>query len=315
MRILIIGGTGFVGGALARRLLGGGHTIAAFHRGEESGGAETIRGDRADLSRHRDAFRRFAPDAVVDTIAFTEAEARGLVEAFRGIARRYVVVSSQDVYASYGRLLRLEGGAAAAGIAATEDSPLRASRHPYRTRSRPGEMAYDYDKILVESAVLQGADGRVTVLRLPMVYGPGDPYRRLQPLLAKLSAANATEIRIDRARAGWRWTRGYVDDVADAIALAVTDPRAEGRVYNVGEEDALAERDWVRAVGEVAGWRGAIRELPFQEIPPAEREPRDYDYAHDLMADTSRIRRELGFRERVGRTEGLRRTVAAESGA
>jgi nucleoside-diphosphate-sugar epimerase len=279
---------------------------------------ETIRGDRAELARHRDAFRRFAPDVVVDTIAYTEEDARGLVEGFRGIAGRYVVLSSQDVYAPYGRLLGLESGAADAGTSATEDSSLRASRHPYRARSRPGEMAYDYDKVLVEAAVREGADAPVTVLRLPMVYGPGDPYRRLKPLLAKLELDSA-EFHIDRARSGWRWTRGYVDDVADAIALAVTaamnDPRAAGRVYNVGEEDALAEGDWVRAVGEAAGWGGTVREVAPAEIPKAEREPFDYDYAHDLAADTSRIRRELGFRERVGRREGLRRTVAAESGA
>jgi len=317
VRILVIGGTGFIGGALARRLLEGGHAVAAFHRGESSGGAETIRGDRAELSeaRHRDAFRRFAPDVVVDTIAYTEADARGLVEAFCGITGRYVVLSSQDVYASYGRLLRLEAGAAAAEwTAATEDSPLRASRHPYRTRAKPGEMAYDYDKVLVEAVAREVAGAPVTVLRLPMVYGPGDPYRRLRPLLAKM-ALNAAEIRVDRARAGWRWTRGYVDDVAEAIAMAATDGRAEGRVYNVGEEDALAERDWIRAVGEAAGWRGAIREVPSAELPETDREPLDYDYAHDLAADTTRIRRELGFRERVGRREGLRRTVAAESGA
>jgi nucleoside-diphosphate-sugar epimerase len=317
VRILILGGTGFVGGALARRLLEGGHAVAAFHRGESSGGAETIRGDRAELSeeRHREAFRRFAPDAVVDTIAFTEAEARGLIEALRGIAGRYVVLSSQDVYAPYGRLLRLEADAGAAeGAAATEDSPLRASRHPYRARSRPGEMAYDYDKVLVEAAVRGGADAPVTILRLPMVYGPGDPYRRLRPLLAKM-VTDASEIRVDRARAGWRWTRGFVEDVADAIALATTDPRAAGRVYNLGEEDALAERDWIREVGEAAGWCGTVRAVAPEEIPEGEREPIDYDYAHDLVADTTRIRRELGFRERVGRAEGLRRAVAAESGA
>jgi len=312
VRILILGGTGFVGGALARRLLEDGHAIAAFHRGEPSGAIETIRGDRRGLSeaRHRDAFRRFAPDVVVDTIAYTEADARGLFESLRGLARRYVVLSSGDVYASYGGLLRLEGGAVAPGTAAAEDSPLRASRHPYRARARPGEMAYDYDKVLVETAVREGADAPVTILRLPMVYGPGDPYRRLRPLLAKMES-DAAEILVDRRRAGWRWTRGYVDDVAHAIALAVADPRAAGRVFNVGEDDALAERDWIRAVGEAAGWGGSVREAAPEEIPEAEREP-DFDYAHDLVADTTRIQRELGFRERVGRSEGLRQTVEDE---
>ena len=73
---------------------------------------------------HREAFRRFAPEVVVDTIAYTEADGHALAEAFGGLARRLVVLSSQDVYAAYGRLLRLESGPADAA-AATEDAPAR----------------------------------------------------------------------------------------------------------------------------------------------------------------------------------------------
>jgi nucleoside-diphosphate-sugar epimerase len=118
------------------------------------------------------------------------------------------------------------------------------------------------------------------------------------------------EILLDRAKTAWRWTRGYLEDVADAIALATTDPRAGGRVYNVGEPDAPTEAEWVRAIGEAAGWRGEVRAVSREELPEELREP--YDFTHDLASDTSRIRRELSYRERIGRAEGLRRTVAAE---
>jgi len=308
VRVLIVGGTGFVGGALVRRLLQDGHEVAAFHRGESSGGAATIRGDRKDLAAHREAFRRFAPEVVVDTIAYTEADGRALAEAFGGLARRLVVLSSQDVYAAYGRLLGLEGGPADRA-AATEDSPLRASRYPYRAKAKPGEMAYDYDKILVESAVRDGAGIPVTILRLPKVYGAGDPQRRLRPYLRRM-LEGAAEIRLDRAKAAWRWTRGGVEDVAEAIALAVTDARASGRVYNLGEERAPSETEWLRAVGEAAGWTGRIAAVAPEELPEEEREP--YDFGHDLVADTGRIRRELGFVECVGRAESLRAAVAWE---
>ncbi len=310
LRVLVVGGTGFVGGAVVRRLLEDGHEVAAFHRGETSGGETTIRGDRKDLAAHREAFRRFAPEVALDTIAYTESDGRDFADAFRGVARRLVVLSSQDVYAPYGRLLRLEGGPADR-TPATEDSPLRASRHPYRAMAKRGEMAWDYEKILVEAVVREEADAPVTILRLPMVYGTGDPHRRIRPYVSRMAGGpEAGEIRVDRAKAAWRWTRGAVEDVARAIALAVVDGRASGRVYNVGEEDALSEADWIRAVGEAAGWTGSVREVAREELPEAEREP--FDFAHDLVADTGRIRRELGFCERVGRAEGLRRAVAAE---
>jgi nucleoside-diphosphate-sugar epimerase len=308
VRVLVLGGTGFVGGAVVRWFLEGRHEVAAFHRGESSGGAKTIRGDRKDLGAHRDEFRHFAPEVVIDTIAYTDADGHALIRAFGDIARRLVVLSSQDVYAAYGRLLRLESGPAE-GAPATEDSPLRESRHPYRAMARPGEMAYDYDKILVESAARAGSTVPVTVLRLPKVYGVGEPRRERRPYLIRM-LEGAREIRLDRAKAAWRWTRGAVEDVAAAIALAATDERASGRVYNLGEEQASSEAEWVRAIGEAAGWTGRVREIAREDLPEEEREP--YDFAHHLVSDTGRIRRELGFVERVGRAESLRRAVAAQ---
>ena len=175
--------------------------------------------------------------------------------------------------------------------------------------AKPGEMAYDYEKILVEAAVREASGVPVTILRLPMVYGPGDPQRRLRPYLSRMTEG-APEIRLDRAKAAWRCTRGFVEDVGEAIGLAVIDDRASGRVYNLGEDDALREAEWVRTIGEAAGWTGHVRAVERDALPEAEREP--YDFTHDLVADTSRIHRELGFRERVGRSEGLRRSVASE---
>ena len=308
MRILVLGGTGFIGAAAVRALIGRGHAVARFHRGEASDGIETIRGERRELPRHREAFARFGPEVVVDTIAYTEADARLFVETFRGLARRAVVLSSQDVYAAYGRLLRLETGTREVGPL-TEDAPLRATRHPYRAKARgPGDLAHDYEKILVEATVAGHASLPATILRLPFVYGPGDPQRRLRPYLERM---RGREVLLDRAKASWRWTRGYVEDVGEAIALAAGDERAAGRVYNVGEENALTEVEWVRAIGEAAGWRGEVRGVPAGELPEGLAEP--FDFSQDLAIDTRRIRNELGFGECVGRIESLRRTVAWEA--
>ena len=85
--------------------------------------------------------------------------------------------------------------------------------------------------------------------------------------------------------------------------------RAAGRVYNLGEERAFSEGEWVWILGELTRWTGRVNVLEREELPEDEREP--YDFEHNLIADTSRIRRELGFQEKVGRVESLRRAIAA----
>ena len=304
MRLLVIGGSGFVGTATVQRLRELGCDVATFHRGE---GAD-VRGDRKDLPAFRGAFERFGPDVVLDTIAYTERDASALVSTFRGLARRLVVLSSQDVYAPYGRLLGLEKGAADSSSSA-EDSSLRSSRFPYRTMAPgPEDMAYDYEKILVERVAAADPELPATVLRLPCVYGPGDRHHRVGQSLARMRTSEP--FLLDRAKAAWRWTRGYVENVAEAIALAAIDARATGRTYNIGEERALTEAEWTRQIGRAAGWEGEVRAVGPEELPVGLAEP--YDFEHDLVADTGSIRRELSYRERVGLAEALQASVEWE---
>lgn len=134
MRVRIGGGTRFIGPPVVRRLVDLGHEVAVFHRGQTQadvpGVVEHILGDCRDLGEHVNGFR-FNPDVVVDTIAFAEADALGLLETFRGLAHGSVVISSADVYRAYGRFLGLEPGPSEL-TPLTEGSLLRAVLFPYR---------------------------------------------------------------------------------------------------------------------------------------------------------------------------------------
>ncbi len=187
-----------------------------------------------------------------------------------------------------------------------EDAPLRDRLYPYRGKI---DRLYDYDKILVERAAQSDPDLRATVLRLPMVYGPRDYQHRLFPYLKRMDDGRPV-IVFEEGLAHMRATRGYVEDVAAAIVLAATDGRASGRVYNVGEADPLSEAEWVQAIGAAAGWAGEIVTIPRDALPEALRW--DGDTRQDFVADTTRIRAELAYRETIPRDETLRRTVAWE---
>jgi nucleoside-diphosphate-sugar epimerase len=308
MRVLVIGGTRFIGPHLVHRLTVEGHEVAIFHRGRTNTsrppGVRALLGDRHRLADHADELRRFGPDVVVDMIAFTEQDARSAVATFRGVAQRLVVVSSGDVYRAYGVFTRLEPGPPAP-TPITEDGSLRQVLFPYRAGATPGDDKYDYEKILVERAGLGDTGLPATVLRLPMVYGPADDQHRLAPYLRRMLDGRPA-VLLDEGVARWRCLRGYVEDVAAAVALAATSPKAAGRVYNVSEPTAHTEAEWVARVGAAAGWRGEVVTVPGGRVPVP------FNTAQDLAVDTARIRAELGYREVVDPDDALRRTVEWE---
>lgn len=100
------------------------------------------------------------------------------------------------------------------------------------------------NKLLVERAARAAPDLPATVLRLPAVVGPGDErWRRVGRYLAYIDSCRS-DVALDAALSMWRWTRGYVEDVGEAVAMATVDAAASGHTYNVGEADPQTEGDW-----------------------------------------------------------------------
>lgn len=305
MRVLVLGGTRFVGRFVVERLTRRGHDVTLFHRGETETSAPStvhhLHGDFADFPRHFDALLARAPEVVLDMVPFLDKAGHGVTH-FRDVARRAVVISSCDVYRAYGRLHRTEPGTPDP-VPLTEGSPLRSL--PMEELVDEG---IDYDNIELERAVASVPKLPVTILRLPATYGPGDYQHRLYPYLRQMDDGRPA-ILLEERHAAWHWPRGYVENVAAAIALAVEDERAAGRIYNVADE-CPSQEEWVRQVASAAGWSGETVTVPAEHLPDRLR-PR-VDLSQDYALDASRIGRELGFVSAVDRDEGLRRTVAWE---
>jgi nucleoside-diphosphate-sugar epimerase len=117
-------------------------------------------------------------------------------------------------------------------------------------------------------------------------------------------------ILMDAAEARWRWTYGYVEDMAHAIVLAALDPRSAGRIYNAGELDTLSMEERVGAVAEAAGWHGRIVLAPPGALP--ERLRIGVATEQDVIVDTRRIRVELGYTEPTSLSEAYARAIAWE---
>jgi nucleoside-diphosphate-sugar epimerase len=311
MKILVIGGTsGFIGTRVIRKLVADGHEVAVFHRGQTNTdlppGVRRILGDRQRLADFRAEFKRFAPQVVLDNYLRFEPEAVALMQTFRGLAERVVAVSSQDVYRTYGILWRREATEPNT-TPIDEDAPLRSVLYPYRSIARDADdPKYNYDKIPVERVVMSDSNLTGTVLRLPAVYGEGDKQHRLFEYLKRMDDHRPV-ILLEQDEAQWRWTRGYVGNVADAVALAVTDERAANRIYNVGEENAPTVAEWVKAIGQAVGWHGDVLAIPKDNLPEHMKPLTGYE--HDLAVDTKRIREELGYQEKVSKEEALLKTI------
>jgi nucleoside-diphosphate-sugar epimerase len=293
MRILVVGGTGFIGARVVRQIARSDHTVAVYHRGNTKATLPDSVCEIIDpqsvmpVQRFPGELLEFRPDVVIHTIAMGAPDAAAAARAFSGHAGRIVLLSSGDVYRAYGRFIGTEPGPPEWDLL-SEDSPLRATLFPYRARATsPEALEHWYDKILAERAIMDEPGLPATILRLPKVYGPGNN----QDLASIYRYRNHPE---------WRWTHGYVENVAAAVALAATHPSAAGRVYNVGEAytPTVSER---------------LAQLPQSAIETDLASP--FEFIQNIAYDTSRIRTELGYREIVSEEEALLRTLKGEYSA
>jgi nucleoside-diphosphate-sugar epimerase len=315
MRVLVVGGTGFLGARVVNRLSHLGHEVAVYHRGITEPalpfGVRHVHSDEAAVPvvSFPEELTGIAWDIVLATFPIGARDAGALMAAFRGVARRVVALSSGDVYRAY-EALRADGERPLEPTPLTEDAPLRETFFPYRGVPGLPPHLSEYEKIFVERAVMSDPDLPGTVLRLPAIYGPGDAQHRFRPFWRRIE--RGMPVVLGREQAAFRWTHGYVDDVAEAVVLAVCRDRAKGRIYNVGEADAPTTAQRIEAFGRAIGWKGSVVAVNASTLPP-HLAAAPGKFRQDLVYDTSRIRNELDWKETVPADEAFRRTAAWEA--
>lgn len=161
MKILVLGGTVFLGRAIVTAALARGHEVTLFNRGRRDPGlfpeVEKLRGDRdGDL----EALRGRAFDVVFDPSAFRPEQVQAVAGILGGSVGHYLLISSISVFRAF-----------PPGRAFDEDAPLAEGHEGY------GALKARCEEALVEARA-EGLRDRVAIVRPGLIVGPHDPTDR-----------------------------------------------------------------------------------------------------------------------------------------
>ncbi len=317
LNILIIGINGFLGRAIAEAIsTRGGMEVLGTSRSQMPGEAikaTYLVADRTEPTTIVDIVTSRSIDIVVDVIAMTFAETQALISKLDGRVSQYVMLSSGDVYRNY-ELLHRKANGVPTNESVDEDSALRTTRYPYRVNPRrtvddPNQYLDDYEKITIEEAVRKLATDW-TILRLPMVFGPGDQQRRFRWAIQHFTQTDRPLV-IPRTWASWVTTYGYIDDVAHGIVLTLGNPKAAKATYNIAEATPVDHQIWADRIAEARDWSGDI-EIGDDLFSPFAKRIQDIDTSVPFRISSERIRSELGYVESVTTSDALKRTIEDE---
>lgn len=306
MRVLVIGGTGFIGREVARQAAASGLDVVLFNRGVTAPEAphESLVGDVEELLEHRAALRRLAPDAIVHTVAHHERHAEDVVATFEGLDTRLLVLGSQDCYEAF---YQVRQGRDASDFPLDESMPTCELRRYWQ--SSAAKHSQDYDKNLLTDALLtahRAERAQPTVFRLPMVYGPHDgQFAHRHGAMIRHCVDRRERVVLGALEAATFWPFGYVENVAAAVLHALDHPGTVGGVYNIGERRFRTKRRWYELYGRCAGLEFEYLVAPDEWLD-AER-PVGGPAPH-VIGDSSAFERDTGFREPVGLDDCVRRT-------
>jgi 2'-hydroxyisoflavone reductase len=285
MKVLVIGGTLFIGRLLVEDLVKAGHEVAVLHRKpkhEFGRRVENIAADRNDQGSLEEALsgRRF--EAVYDNVydwerGTTAAQVEATVQACGGIRlARYIFMSSVAAYGD--------------GLNHKESDPLAPDYHanPYIRHKASTE------RLLFRMHSQKGLP--VVTFRPPFVYGPHNPFYREQFFWDRLRAGRPIIIPGD----GHRLMQFvYVHDLVNALVHALIEPRAVGEAFNIADPKAVTQVEFIERLAKAAGVEPVLARVSRDIIQQAGGNPMDEPYYFGEYFDIPPITENIGKVTRV----------------
>lgn len=244
MRILIMGGTRFIGVYLTQILVDQGHEVVLFNRGKRPvpvAGVQQIHGDRTNPTALKAKLASENFEAIFDNSGRERSDTQPLVEIFRGRVAHFVYMSSAGVYLKSDQMPHVEG-----------DRTDPKSRHSGKSETE----AY-----LAEQGL------PFTAIRPTYIYGPQnyndieawffDRITRNRPIPIPGNGLHITQM-------------GHVQDLAQAMAAVLGNPQAVGQVYNVSGDRTITFDGLARACAAAAGKADSVQLVHY--------DPKQFDF-------------------------------------
>ena len=227
MRVLIMGGTRFIGVYLTKLLVDQGHQVVLFNRGNHPApvdGVQTIVGDRKDAEGLKAKLAGESFDAIFDNNGRELSDTQPLVELFGDKVQHFVYVSSAGVYLKSDQMPHIEG-----------DAVDPQSRHKGKFETE---------------TYLQAQNVPFTSVRPVYIYGP----QNYNPLESWFFDRVVRDRPIPIPGNGMHLTQlGHVQDLAAAMAAVLGNETAIGQIYNISGEKAVTFDGLARACAIAAG--------------------------------------------------------------
>lgn len=292
LRVLVIGGTRFMGYQLTWRLVAAGHEVTLLNRGTHADpfGARVtrLRADRTSREFSNVlAGRSF--DAAVDFAAFQRADAEGAVEALDGRVGHYVLISTGQVY-----LVRAERPA----LAREEDYDGLLMAEPPAGHRDLGDWEYGMGKRACEDVLAAAWSSRgfpSTRLRIPIVNGERDHLRRLESYVWRILDGGPLLVPDG---GGARLRQVYSGAVVSALLRVLGDRATFGQAYNVCQEETPTLAELLVMLADLVGAPARLVPVTVAEMEAAGLDPiaaSPFSTRWKSFLDPGRAQRELGL--------------------
>jgi nucleoside-diphosphate-sugar epimerase len=251
MKVLVIGGTTFIGKLLVPQLVKAGHEVAILHRKDKHAygkKVQNLQADRNNPEALKKALSGHRFEAVYDNVydwerGTTAAQVEATVKLSGDRLRRYIFMSSVAAYGD--------------GLNHHEADALAPDDHP---------DAYVRNKAMTERMLFRMYHRYklpVVTIRPPFIYGPGNPFYREQFFWDRLRDGRPIILPGDGRRL---MQFVYIKDLVGAMLKVVDDPQSVGQAFNIANPRPITQEELIEAFAVAAKKKIEIARMPRRQI-------------------------------------------------